>query len=293
MSVTPDIIMQLRGLAKSGSKVERRLAALVLSDVDFASRASIATLAERAETSQPSVTRLCRELGCEGIREFKLKLAQALAVGELYLTPPPADAASREERIVADVCDTAVETILAVRQTVAMEPVMRAAERIAKARQVYIYGSGGISSLGAVELQNRLFRFSIPAIAHVDGQMQQMTAAVADPETVVVVMSSSGAAPAALDAAEIARHYGATVIAVAPPGSPLSAAATIAVAFEAAESRSINKPSASRYALLVLIDLLAMATAEILGEEAVERMRRVRLALSPLKRDSRSWPLGD
>ncbi|MEW9836664.1 MurR/RpiR family transcriptional regulator [Mesorhizobium marinum] len=174
-----------------------------------------------------------------------------------------------------------------------MGTIMTAGERLSKARQVYIYGSGGISSLGAIELQNRLFRFSIPAIAHIDGQMQQMTAAVADPDTVTIGISLSGSAPAAVAATEIARRYGARTISIAPGKSPLAQASEINVVFEPREYDNVKKPASVRYGLMAIVDLIAMATIEYLDDASIERMRRVRLTLSELKGRNRYWPLGD
>ncbi|MEW9808280.1 MurR/RpiR family transcriptional regulator [Mesorhizobium sp. ZMM04-5] len=293
MSVTPDIIMDIRNIARNGSKVERKIAEVFLSDLHFACSASIAVLADKAGVSEPSITRLCRALNCTGLRDFKLRLAQALAIGEFYLVPPPPSTNSPEERIAAAVCDAAIETIVAVRKDVSMGTIMTAGERLSKARQVYIYGSGGISSLGAIELQNRLFRFSIPAIAHIDGQMQQMTAAVADPDTVTIGISLSGSAPAAVAATEIARRYGARTISIAPGKSPLAQASEINVVFEPREYDNVKKPASVRYGLMAIVDLIAMATIEYLDDASIERMRRVRLTLSELKGRNRYWPLGD
>lgn len=53
------------------------MADLVLGNVAFAVDASNAEIAKRAEVSEPTVTRFCRAIGCEGVRDFKLKLAQS------------------------------------------------------------------------------------------------------------------------------------------------------------------------------------------------------------------------
>ena len=76
-----DIITRLQQAAKEGSKSGRLLAAMVLSDLDFASKSSISEIAARIGVSEPTVTRFCRSLGCEGVRDFKFWLAQAIAVG--------------------------------------------------------------------------------------------------------------------------------------------------------------------------------------------------------------------
>ena len=75
MSKVADIITRLHVVAQDGSKSDRRLAALVLADPDYASKAAISEIAARAGVSEPTVTRFCRALGCDGVRDFKFFLA--------------------------------------------------------------------------------------------------------------------------------------------------------------------------------------------------------------------------
>ncbi len=84
----------------------------VLDDPEFATEAAIALLAARAAVSEPTVTRFCRTLGCAGLRDFKLRLAQSLATSGRYLS-----AAARPGRgddvpssIAAQAC-AAIETV--------------------------------------------------------------------------------------------------------------------------------------------------------------------------------------
>lgn len=56
----PNLIPHIRNALASLRPAERKVADMVLADVDFAMRASITDLAQRAEVSEPSVTRFCR-----------------------------------------------------------------------------------------------------------------------------------------------------------------------------------------------------------------------------------------
>ena len=55
----------------------------------YAVHSSNAELARRAGVSEPTVTRFSRSVGCRGVRELKVRLAQATAVGRIYLELPP------------------------------------------------------------------------------------------------------------------------------------------------------------------------------------------------------------
>jgi DNA-binding MurR/RpiR family transcriptional regulator len=288
-----DIVAALRETAEAGGRSDRRIAAAVLAEPDLVTHASIGALAERAGVSEPTVTRFCRSLGCSGMRDFKLRLAQALAVGGRYLKPidlAGTDAGRRVPDAIAAMAGAAIE---AVCSHVEVQDLARAAEAIAKARMVRAYGSGGSSSMAAAELESRLFRLGIPIAATADGEMQRMTASVADARTVVVAFSISGLVRPVVDAVGIARLYGARTIAFTAPGTPLAGAADIVFPFQIGEGSNVLRPSPARYALLALVDMLAMTTAERLGPPAVEGMRRIKHHLGLTKSSDPSLPLGD
>ena len=76
-----DLLLTMRERAATLSKAQQQVAATVLDDPQFALRANVDALARRAKVSPPSIVRFCRALGFAGLREFKLNLAQTLAVG--------------------------------------------------------------------------------------------------------------------------------------------------------------------------------------------------------------------
>lgn len=283
----------LRRLAASGSPAERRLASLVLGDAEAASIAPIQELAEGAGVSEPTVTRFCRALSCDGVRDFKLRLAQINAIGGFAMFPEPVMRSSSDARIIDDVRAGAVTAIERTAASLDMGVVARAADAIVGARQVVTFGSGGVSSVGAVELQNRLFRFSIPVTAHTDGQMQRMVAAVAGDTTVAVALSASGYTASVLDATRAARHYGATTIAITDPASELARSAEIVLSFSVPGDGHIVKPSSSRYALLTIIDVLATSVAEAIGPDVLGNLRRIRQSLAALDMSKAHRPIGD
>ncbi|SCY79626.1 transcriptional regulator, RpiR family [Microvirga guangxiensis] len=293
VKATQDIITRVRRWAEDGSKAERRLASLVLSDLAYVSKAPIADIATRAGVSEPTVTRFARALGCEGIRDFKYHLAQALAVGGSYLNPSPLQREEREERILAAICGNAVTAIERLRSSIDMDTIALIADQIATARSVLSYGSGGNSSIMAMELHNRLFRLGLSVISHSDGQMQRMTASVATPETMVIAFSISGYSPSVVDSVRISRHYGAKTVAITAPGSALAREAEILLPFSVPEDSNLYKPNSARYAMMAIVDLIAMTTAEAIGPAVLEGLRRIKHSLAAVNVNDPRLPLGD
>ncbi len=283
----------LRRLAASGSPAEQRLASLVLDDAAAASVAPIHELANRAGVSEPTVTRFCRALGSEGLRDFKLRLAEINAIGGFAMFPEPVMRSPSDERIVASVRAGAIGAIERAAASLDMAVVARAAHAIVGARQVVTFGSGGVSSVGAVELQNRLFRFNIPITAHTDGQMQRMVSAVAGETTVAISLSASGHTASVLDATRVARGYGATTIAITDPGSELARTAEMVLGFSVPGDAHIVKPTSARYALLTVVDVLATSVAETIGPGVLEGLRRIRKSLAALDMSRSGLPIGD
>ena len=67
------------------SQAQRQVAAAMLDGSGVRLRANVDALARRAKVSPPTIIRFCRALGFAGLREFKLRLAQSLAVGKSTL----------------------------------------------------------------------------------------------------------------------------------------------------------------------------------------------------------------
>lgn len=293
MNNVADIISRLLAVAQDGTKSDKRVAALVLADPDYASKAAISDIATRAGVSEPTVTRFCRALGCDGMREFKFFLAQALAIGGQYLSAEVPAREIRESRIVSAVTDSAIAAIQRACDNLVMSDVMHIAEKIATSCSVLCIGSGGISSMLATEMQNRLFRLGISVTAQVDGQLQRMYAAVATRDTLVIAFSVSGFARSIVEAVLLARQYGAQTVAITESGSDLAKAAHTLIPYSPNEDGNVYKPTSSRFALLAIVDLIATATAEAKGPIVLESMRRIKHSLNTLKIDDPRLPLGD
>lgn len=290
-----DIIARLKARLDAGHRAEVLLIEAILGDLHFATTAPIADIAVRAGVSEPTVTRLARSLGFASTREMKVHLAQALAVGGAYLRAHETNSAGQHtsNQVVATICGRAHAALDLISVALAQSDVTALGELLASSSRTIVYGTGGNSSMAAVELQNRLFRLGLNSTAYADPQLQSMSASVADKRTVIVAFSTSGRVRSVLDAVAVARQYDATVIGVTRPGSPLAGAVHHLVPFVFEEDQNLYKPSSSRFAMLAVVDILAMAAAEAIGPSVLELLRRVRQSLTTLETDGPTQPIGD
>lgn len=290
----PDILAIIKDSYNELRPAERRVADVVLADVTFGVDASNAEIARRAGASEPTVTRFCRSIGCDGVRDFKLKLAQSVVVGRLYLAPgesaPPTEDGSPLWSVVFS---EARNAIAAVERSVDPADVLAAAELVANAHQVLIFGLGGSSTALAIETQNRLFRYGVVALTHSDLYMLKMTVATLKPNDLVIAISGTGRTKEVIDVVELARHYRAKTIGITAPGSELAEACDVKLTVEVPEYPDTHKPTASRYALLLIIDLLSTAVGYRLDATARETLRRIKYTVLSHRQGKVLEPLGD
>lgn len=290
-----DIIARLRSRLGEGHRAEAQLIECILADLHFATTAPIGDIARRAQVSEPTVTRLARSLGFHNTRDMKVHLAQALATGGAYLRAHESNSEGQHSsnQVVATICGRAHAALDLISVALARVDMTALGELIAGASRVTCYGTGGNSSMAAVELQNRLFRLGLNSNAYADPQLQSMSASVADGRSVIVAFSTSGRARSVLEAVAVARQYDAVCIGVTAPDSPLARAVQYLVPFVFEEDQNLYKPSSSRFAMLAVVDILAMAAAEAIGPDVLELLRRVRQSLTAIRSEGPMQPIGD
>ncbi|MDH6262748.1 MurR/RpiR family transcriptional regulator [Bradyrhizobium sp. BR13661] len=292
--IAADIISLIRQSSPNLSPSEQRVATVLLADIAFAIHASNAELARRARVSEPTVTRFSRSVGCHGVRDLKVRLAQAMAVGRIYVElPPHVGTDLARPALWRSVFQEIRRAIAVVEEGLRKEDIERAAEAISACSKLVAFGVGGGSTLAAAEVQNRFFRLGIAASHASDPRLMRMIAATFGRDDVVIAISTTGTASEVIAAASVAKQYGALVVAITKPESRLALIADITLGVYVPEAPDALKPTASRYALLATVDLLAASTAYCKPLEAQARMRRIKYELMKGSDGDTKGPLGD
>ena len=268
----------------------RAILELILEDPDRVLEESFEQLAERAGSSVPTVMRTCRDLGFAGLREFKLALAQELALGgsPLHRRVNIEDAA---DDVVAKVARSAAASVAGVRNQLDMATLSAAVAAIASAPHIDVYGAGNTSWFMATDLQARLFRLGLSATAWSDYHLQQVAAGAQRPGGVVIAITHVGGMPSLLDAVDIARSQGAKLIAITRPGTPLAERADLLLGLTVPDDAVMHVGIDAYLVHLTLIEILTVLVAQRVGEPAVQRLRGVRGALQRHGIDIRTHPL--
>lgn len=271
------LLDSIRTQLDSLSKSERKVGLAVLRDPGLAISENITALARHAQVSEPTVVRFCRAIGYDGWQEFKLKLAQALAVAlpgaDQNLTQ--GDMASD---LVSKICSRSINALLDLRNNLDADAIQRALDVLAQSRKIEFYGQGS-SGLVAADAQHKFFRSGVPTVAYSDPHIHSIAASLLKKGDVVVAISQRGNSVALLRSVQLARKVGADVIALAPSGTPLAELATVLVPIDLHFHTDPYTPISARLAHLVVIDILAVGLALRRGPEFRKQMQNAQKAL--------------
>jgi len=250
---------RIRQMRDGLTPAERRVADLAIEHPRSIINDPIVDIARKANVSQPTVIRFCRSLGCQGLSDFKLKLASELT-GTIPVSHSQVHMGDTATDFGAKVLDNTVSALLQLRDHLNFERVERAIDALSNARRIEFYGLGN-SSIVAQDAHYKFFRFGIPTIAYGDLYMQMASAALLREGDVIVVISKSGKAPELMRVIEVAMQAGARVIAITSSNTPLSKKATISLEIDHIEIRETQLSMLSRVLHLVMIDILAVGVA--------------------------------
>ena len=288
------LIDDIRAASPSLSKSQRRVADVVLADIDGATRLTIKDLAARARVSEPTIVRFARELGSDGFTEFKMRLSQDFATGRMFVMSDQ-PAFNQDPALVASQVYEATAQALAYsyaqRDPAALE---RAAAAIDSASRVFSMGVGGSSANMAAEATNRFFRFDVRVSTVVDPYAQAIAAALCETDDVLLVFSVTGKPASLISSAGIAAGRGATVITITRPDSPLAAAGNLLIGLTIPDQdRRFEIPNRSRYGQLYMLDCLATLLAGRRTSASGPKLQGARQVLLDLHGPTEQQPIGD
>ena len=272
------VLLKLKSLLPSLAEQERKAAEYILRYPYDVIGWPITEFSRACGVSNTTIIRLCRRLGDNGYRCFKIELAKEIGSPDSLVYPEvwPEDPLSA----IAEKIFTA--NIQALRDTLKvldLETLNRAVEAILAARHVDIYAVGG-ASIAARELHFKCMQLGITANAYLDSQMQMMSASVLTSHDVGIGISHSGLHRHTAEALHLARASGATTISLTSyPDSPVAAEADIALYTSTWGSPAQDSPSV-RNAQLALVDVIYEAMLLKGREQTQEKLGRVARAIS-------------
>lgn len=272
-----DLLDRLRERLDDLNRSERKVANVIIENPAAATSLSIASLAQAASVSEPTVNRFCRNFGAKGYPDFKIKLAQSLAGGTPYVTRAvePGDSATQYTQKIFGATIAALDE---AQREVDMAAIERMVDYLTQAKQIHFFGLGASGAV-AQDAQHKFFRFNLPVMAYVDVLMQRMVAAACHTGDVVVIISYTGRTRELVDIATVAREAGAVVLGITAPNSPLSQQCTATLEVATPEDTDHYMPMTSRVIQLTLIDALATGVTLRRGEDFLPHLKKIKDSL--------------
>jgi len=253
------ILGQIRRARSDLSPAELRVADLVLAQPRSVLSDPIAEIARAAGVSQPTVIRFCRSLGCEGLSDFKLRLASGLT-GTVPVTHTQVNTNDSMLELGAKVLGNTASAILQVRSQLNRDTIDRAIDMLLGAGRIEFFALGHYGVV-AQDAQFKFLRFGMPCGAYTDPRLQLLAADVLREGDVAVVISSGGRLPELLSVVEKAQERGAKVVAITASQSPLAKKADAALIVDHVEDVATHLPMVSRILHLLVIDILTVGVA--------------------------------
>ncbi len=260
------LLSQIQRSRDGLSPAERRVADHVLAHPRSTLSDPIAEIAKAAQVSQPTVIRFCRSLGCEGLSDFKLRLASGLS-GSIPLTHTQVTGSDSMLELGVKVLGNTASAILQVREQLNRDTLARAIDLLAAAPRIEFFAVGHYGVV-ADDAQFKFLRFGVPSASYTDPRLQVLAAQVMRAGDVAVIVSSSGRVDDLLAVVDLAQARGAKVVAITASHTPLAKKADVALIVDHQEDLATHVPMVSRILHLLVIDILAVGVAMKLGQQA-------------------------
>ena len=176
---------------------------------------SITELAEECRVAEASVHRFCRTVGVKGYQEFKMKLSLSAAPEEdAFVEKNSLDRDMDSLEFSLDrILQSHISALKETRMLMHMGEIERIVQMIEDASNIYFFGIGD-SLLTAREARNKFLRICNKVNCIEDPHMQAMTASMAGPKDVIVIISYSGATKDNIYVAKIAKEAGAKIVGI-------------------------------------------------------------------------------
>ena len=260
------------GLTKS----ERRIADYIVDHTDEVMEQTVSDLAVHAQSSEITISRFCKKLGCSGLKELKLMLAAELSAApqkpvlDIQTGVSGGDVAAK---VFANIAEGLQDT-LSLLDYGALDA---AARLLLKARRIYVFGFGNSATV-CMDMATRFLRLGLAIREYADSHMQVTAAALMTADDVVIAVSHSGASKELLQSVQAARENGAKVIVITSHGqSPLAALADICLCGMGREVQYTSEAGASRLIHMAIGDVLYTRVAmqeKAVFQDNMEKMRR-------------------
>ncbi len=220
-----NLLDQISALKSELSRSESKVATAVLDDPQLTMHETIGQLSERSGVSQPTICRFAKNFGVNGFPAFKELLRRSMA-NENNRNAGRIQQGDSVEDVVAKVVDNTISSINDMARSLDMTVLARVIDLFSQAKRIVIIAAG-LSTAAALDCALRLQYLGLPCELVTDAHMMQLSCASLRQGDLLAALSATGRMKCVLQGARQARQNGVSVVAIAPPRSPLAELASL------------------------------------------------------------------
>lgn len=274
-----DRFPRIRTAYGSLTKAEKRIADYIVQHMEHLVECTISEVAEDTGTSEITVSRFCKKLGCSGWQSLKIAVAvEQSAEGGAESTDIHVD--DSFESITAKIFRNITDGLQDTLKLLDYAAVERAVEMLIGAKRIAVYGVGNSANV-CRDIETRFLRFGMAIRAYSDTHMQITSAALLGAGDVVIAVSHTGDTVEILESVKLAQSRGAVIIAVTSHArSRLARVAEIVLVGMGREVHYRSEAVASRLVHLAIVDVLYAGIARQIPEQYRENLRNMRKVIA-------------
>ncbi|MDQ0361436.1 MurR/RpiR family transcriptional regulator [Breznakia pachnodae] len=219
------LLIKLEALLPHLTNAEAKVANYILLYRENILSMSIKELAKDCEVSEPTVVRLCRELGLKGYSDFKIELAKSLTPNMEVNSIDDISQYDSSLAIFQKVSETTIQSIKNTCETLNNDDFDKAIDLIRTAHEnkknIYIVAVGA-SSVIATDLQIKFMRLNIPTIFYQDFHLSLESITNITEDDLLIVFSTLGKSVHAHHCLQIANEKNAKSIIITQYGNEIT-----------------------------------------------------------------------
>ena len=254
---------------------EKKIVEFIVKNQEEIIHLSITEVAERSETSESSVVRLCKRLGYKGFQDLKIHLAKEVITPDKHIHEV-IEKGDTVIQIKNKVFQSNIQALYDSIEVCSEDQIEKAVKVIASARLIEFYGTGGSGTV-ALDAQHKLLKLGVKSFAYNDSTLQSMSASVLTEHDVVIGISHTGSNTDVLKSLKLAKESGATIICITNNSkSPITNISDIVLQTASKETLFRTDAISSRIAQLTIIDVLVAAVANQKYELFYKNLQKTR-----------------
>lgn len=251
------LILKIKSIYPELKPSEKRVADYILEDLESFIYSNLVAASKAANVSEATFVRFAKKLGFEGYRDMHIAMA---ASNQTDTCEGIRDLSVDENTCLTDIPSRVIgRTICALnnmQETLDSQQYIRATEAIEHARKICVFGAGSSAYVGE-DVANKLARLGKFVQASYDPHAQIAYAVSLGPGDVAIGISHSGKTAHTVEALQLAKTQGATVICITNYAASKAAECSDILLLTASyEKTGQSETMISRLSQLAIIDML-------------------------------------